>query len=238
MEEQLLRTAMLVGEEGVERLKNAKVALFGLGGVGGYTAEALARAGIGTMYLCDNDTISLSNLNRQILATYDTIGRLKTDVAKERIASINRDIEVICDNTFVLEENLGTTDWRDLDYAVDAIDTVSGKIALIEQADRFNVPIISCMGTGNKMRADMLEIADIYDTSVCPLARVVRKELKNRGIGKCKVVFSKEGPHKTLECDCVEKPEGKSSIPASNSFVPAVAGLLIAQEVIRGILVR
>ena len=238
--DQLIRTRMLIGNENIDKLQKASVAVFGLGGVGGYTVEALARSGIGSLYLCDNDTISESNLNRQILATYDSIGRLKTEVAKERISSINSSVKVTCDNSFVLPENIGNIDFHGFDAVVDAIDTVSGKIALIVASKEAGVPVISCMGTGNKMNAQMLEIADIYETSVCPLARVMRKELKSRGIDACKVIFSKEEPMKPIEpsesSDDINEGSKKRGIPASNAFVPATAGLLIAQEVIKTII--
>lgn len=242
MGDQLIRTRMLVGDAGIDKLSKATVAVFGLGGVGGYTVEALARSGVGALYLCDNDTVSESNLNRQILATYDSIGKLKTEVAKARINSINSSVQIICDNSFVLPENIGNIDFAQFDAVVDAIDTVSGKIALIEAAQKAGVPIVSSMGTGNKMHAEMLEIADIYETSVCPLARVMRKELKDRGIKSCKVIFSKEEPRKPIEIlhdkVAIDTKEGskKRAIPASNAFVPATAGLLIAQEIIRTII--
>ncbi len=230
MKEQFVRTEMILGEKGMEQLFHSSVAVFGLGGVGGHVMEALARSGIGTLYLCDNDTVSESNLNRQIIATYDSVGKYKTDVARERILSINKDANVIMNRSFVLPENADAIDFTKFDYIVDAIDTVAGKLTLIEHAKAAGVPIISCMGTGNKMNAGMLEIADIYETSVCPLCRVMRKELKARGIENCKVLYSKEEPiHPKVEvCQ-----EGRRSVPGSNAFVPAVAGLMIAGEVVR-----
>ncbi|MEE1185912.1 MAG: tRNA threonylcarbamoyladenosine dehydratase [Acutalibacteraceae bacterium] len=225
MKNELTRTKMLIGEDAINKLKNSKVAVFGIGGVGGYTVEALARCGIGTLDLIDSDTVDITNLNRQIYALHSTIGKNKTDVAKERIHDINPDINVNTYNVFYLPENSNEFDLSKYDYVVDAIDTVTAKIELIVNAQKVNTPIISSMGTGNKLSADRLEVSDIYSTCVCPLARVMRKELKARGIKKLKVIYSKE-----------EIIKNASNIPASISFVPATAGLLIAQEVIKDLI--
>lgn len=234
MDERLLRTEMLLGKEAVERLKNSTVAIFGLGGVGGYAAEAIARCGVGRMVLIDNDTISRSNLNRQIIALESTEGRLKTEVMAERIHDINPNIEVECRNVFFLPGNNDIITDR-LDYVVDAIDTVSGKIEIIMQCADKNIPVISSMGTGNKLDPSRLKVADIYKTSVCPLAKVMRKELKERGIKKLKVVYSDELPRTPiLSEEQLKEEEGKRrKTPASIAFVPPAAGLLIASEVIR-----
>ncbi len=226
---QFLRTALLIGEEGVEKLKRSRVAVFGIGGVGGYVVEALARSGVGTLDLIDNDTVSESNLNRQIVALHSTIGRLKTEVAAERVKDINPDITVNVHNLFYLPETKTQFDFSAYDYVVDAIDTVSGKLALIEQAKGSNTPVISSMGAGNKLDPTAFEVADIAKTSVCPLARVMRRELKKRGIEQLKVVYSKEEPLPTLLKD---KDSGKP-IPGSVAFVPSVVGLIIAGEVIK-----
>ena len=226
---QFLRTALLIGEEGVEKLKRSRVAVFGIGGVGGYVVEALARSGVGTLDLIDNDTVSESNLNRQIVALHSTIGRLKTEVAAERVKDINPDITVNVHNLFYLPETKTQFDFSAYDYVVDAIDTVSGKLALIEQAKGSNTPVISSMGAGNKLDPTAFEVADIAKTSVCPLARVMRRELKKRGIEQLKVVYSKEEPLPTL---LIDKDSGKP-IPGSVAFVPSVVGLIIAGEVIK-----
>ena len=229
---QFIRSEMLYGLEGIHKLQNSKVALFGLGGVGGHVLEVLARSGIGTLYLYDNDTVSVSNLNRQLLATYSSVGKSKTTIAAERVSSINKEATVYTYDMFVLPENIDTIDFSQFDYVVDAIDTVSGKIAIIKAATAANVPVISCMGTGNKLHPELLEIADIYDTSVCPLARVMRKELKDRGITSCNVLYSKETPVKPLF-----NPDEDSAkpIPASNAYVPAAAGILIGSKVVNDI---
>ena len=229
---QFSRTALLLGKEGVEKLKKARVAVFGVGGVGGYVVEALARSGIGTLDLIDNDTVSLSNINRQIIALHSTLGRQKTEVAAERAKDINPDITVRTHNVFYLPETAEQFDFSAYDYVVDAIDTVSGKIALIEQAKAVNVPIISAMGAGNKMDATAFEVADVSQTSVCPLARVMRRELKKRGIEHLKVVYSKEEP---LPAKAVDEGTGKP-IPASVAFVPSVVGLIVAGEVIKDLI--
>ena len=225
MDEWCVRSEMVIGEEGLSKLRSRAVAIFGLGGVGGYACEALCRSGIGELHLFDHDTFSVSNLNRQILATKDTIGKFKVDAARDRALSINPDIKVYAHNMFFLPENAAEVDFAAFDYVIDAIDTVTGKLKLIECAKEANVPIISCMGTGNKLKAQMLEIDDIMNTSVCPLAKVMRKELRARGIDSCKVVYSKEEPVKVHQ-----------STPGSLVFVPAAAGILMAQEAIRDLL--
>ena len=226
---QFSRTALLLGETGIEKLKKSRVAVFGVGGVGGYVVEALARAGVGALDLIDKDTVSVSNINRQIIAMHSTVGRLKTEVAAERAKDINPDICVRVHDVFYLPETAGDFDFTQYDYVVDAIDTVSGKLALVEQAKRANIPVISSMGAGNKLDATAFEVADITKTSVCPLARVMRRELKKRGIEHLKVVYSKEEP---LPSPLVDEESGKP-IPGSISFVPSVVGLIIAGEVIK-----
>lgn len=225
------RTEMLIGKENVEKLKNSKVAVFGIGGVGSYVVEGLARAGIGNFILVDNDKVAESNLNRQIIATTKTIGRLKVEVAKERILEINPDTKVEIYSDFFMPDSPDLFD-NTVDYIVDAIDTVTAKIELIVRANKLNIPIISSMGTGNKLDATKFEVTDIYKTSVCPLAKVMRKELKLRGIKKLKVIYSKEEPIKPI----VNKEEKTKQIPASISFVPSVAGLIIAGEVVKDII--
>lgn len=226
---QFSRTELLLGKEGMEKLKKARVAVFGVGGVGGYVVEALARSGVGAIDLVDKDTVSLSNINRQIIALHSTVGRLKTEVAAERAKDINPEICVKTHNLFYLPETAAQFDFADYDYIVDAIDTVSGKIALVEQANKAKTPIISSMGAGNKLDATAFEVADISKTSVCPLARVMRRELKKRGINHLKVVYSKEEP---LPAKTQDEETGKP-IPASIAFVPSVVGLIIAGEVIK-----
>lgn len=230
MEEQYSRTALLIGEEGIQKLKEAHVAVFGIGGVGGYVTEALARAGVGTLTLFDHDRVSVSNLNRQIIAGYDSIGRYKTEVMKERIANIDDSIRVEEKRVFYLPEVREQYPLDHYDYVVDAIDTITAKIDLIMEAQKHHVPIISSMGTGNKLDPQAFEVADIYKTSVCPLAKVMRRELKARGVKKLKVVYSREIPRKS---GLVEN--GKA-VPGSISFVPASAGLLIASQVVKDLL--
>ena len=246
MNEAFERTKLLIHSEGLERLKNARVAVFGIGGVGGYVVEALARSGVGALELIDDDRVSLSNLNRQIVALRSTVGRFKVEVAAERIREINPDCAVSVRRTFYLPETAGSFDFTKYDYIVDAIDTVTGKLMLIQEADRCGTPIISCMGTGNKLHPELLELADISRTSICPLARIMRKELRKRGIRHLKVVYSKE-PARTpadagpegIEPPDPETEEGRTgvssrrSIPGSMIFVPAAAGLIIAAEVVR-----
>ena len=228
----LSRTENLIGKAAIEKLRGARVAVFGIGGVGGYVVEALARAGVGALDLVDNDKVALSNINRQIIALHSTVGEWKTEVAAKRIKDINPEITVRTHNLFFLPETAAQFDFSGIDYVVDAIDTVSGKIALIEHAKEQNIPVISSMGTGNKLNPTSFEVADITKTSVCPLARVMRRELKKRGIDHVKVVYSKEEPLSSGE---VNEETGKA-IPASISFVPSVAGLIIAGEVIKGLI--
>ena len=226
---QLSRTALLLGNEGVEKLKKARVAVFGIGGVGGYVAEALARSGVGALDLIDKDVVSLSNINRQIIALHSTLGRLKTEVMAERIQDINPEIKVRRYDVFYLPETAAQFDFSKYDYVVDAIDTVSGKIALVEAANGAGVPIISSMGAGNKLDPTAFEVADISKTSVCPLARVMRRELKKRGIERLKVVYSKEEPIPPTTID----EETAKAVAGSVAFVPSVVGLILAGEVIK-----
>ena len=230
MENQFSRTELVIGSEGVNILNNSKVAIFGVGGVGSFAVEGLARAGVGNFLLVDSDVVSVSNINRQIIADFDSIGRFKVDIAKERILKINPDasIEVIKD--FFTAESEDFFD-DSIDYIADCIDTVSGKIELVVRANSKGIPIISCMGTGNKLDPTRFEVTDIYKTSVCPLAKVMRKELKARKIKKLKVVFSKEEPIKNSAFD--EKTHRK--IPGSISFVPSVAGMIIAGKIVKDI---
>lgn len=224
---------MLLGDDGMERLAAARVAVFGMGGVGGYAAEALVRSGVGTLDIFDSDTVSVTNLNRQIIALRDTVGRYKVDVMKERALSINPEITVNAHRCFYLPENADDYDFSQYDYIIDAVDTVTAKIEIIVRADAAGVPVISCMGAGNKLDASAFEVADIYKTSVCPLARTMRRELKKRGIKKLKVVYSKEKP---INAVSGENPEnGRRSVPGSAAFVPAVAGLIAAGEVVKAI---
>ncbi len=232
--DQFSRTELLVGAEGIERLRNSRVAVFGIGGVGGYVVEALARSGVGTLDLIDNDKVSLTNLNRQIIAMHSTIGRYKVDVAKKRVLDINPAAVVNTYRTFFVPETAADFDFHAYDYVVDAIDTVTGKIQLIVQADSACTSVISCMGAGNKMDPTAFRVADIYQTSVCPLAKVMRRELKKRGIRKLKVVYSEEVP---IEVKAAAETE-KKRIPGSNAFVPSVAGLIMAGEVVRELLAR
>ena len=229
MHEQFIRTRMLLGDEALEKLSSARVAVFGIGGVGGYAVEALARSGIGQLDLIDHDTVSVSNINRQILATHSTVGMLKVDAAKKRILDINPDCRVRTFPVFYLPETAEQFDFSGYDYVVDAIDTVTGKLQLAQRAFEAGTPIISCMGTGNKLDASAFEVADITKTSVCPLARVMRRELKKRGIEHLKVVYSKEEP---LSSSVVDEESGKP-VPGSIAFVPSVVGLIIAGEVIK-----
>ena len=230
------REEMLIGKSKLEKLNNSHVAVFGIGGVGSYVCEALARAGVGTLTLIDNDVVSTSNINRQLIALESSIGKKKTAVMKERILDINPEAIVFEINKFYLPEVEAEFPLDKYDYIVDCIDTVSGKMSLIERARAMDKKIISCMGTGNKIHAEMLEIADISETSVCPLARVIRKECKDRGIKQLKVLFSKEQPKKHVLSDYKEKTNTGRPVPASISFVPSVAGLLIAGEVVRDLI--
>ena len=229
------RTRLLLGNAAMEKLNNARVAVFGLGGVGGYVVEALARSGIGALDLIDHDTLSPTNINRQVLATTDTIGMEKAEAAKQRVLSINPKIKVNAITKFYGPDTAAEFDFKQYDYVVDAIDTVTGKLALVTAAQAANTPIISSMGTGNKLDPTRFQIADISKTSVCPLARIMRKECAKRGIKHLKVLFSTEDPipsdSSTLTDE--ELPEGRRSIPGSVAFVPSVAGLIIAGEVIK-----
>ena len=231
---QFSRTQLLLGEEGMERLFGARVAVFGIGGVGSYTAEALARSGVGTLDLIDDDRVCLTNINRQLFATRKTVAKYKVDVAEERLKEINPNLVVNKHKTFYGPETADQFDFTRYDYVVDAIDTVTGKLALVEQAERAGTPIISCMGAGNKLDPTAFEVADIYKTTMCPLARVMRKELKKRGIKKLKVVYSKEEAM-TPEGPAEPDREGSSrrQIPGSVAFVTPVAGLILAGEVIK-----
>ena len=232
MDDQFSRTRLLLGDDGIKKLQKARVAVFGVGGVGGYVVEALARAGVGALDLIDNDTVARSNLNRQIIATLDTIGKPKVDVAADRVHAINPACTVRVFRTFYLPETKDQFDFTQYDYVVDAIDTVSGKIALVLQAKEAGVPIICAMGAGNKLDPSMFEVADLYKTSVCPLARVMRTECRKRGIRRLKVVYSKEPPV-TPAAPAEDMAPGKRSVPGSVSFVPAAAGLILAGEVVR-----
>lgn len=229
------RTALLIGKENLEKLNKAKVIVFGVGGVGGYAVEALARSGVSHLELVDNDTVSETNINRQIIATVDTVGRDKVEVLKERILSINPNATVVCHKLFFSPENSSFFDFKKFDYVIDAIDSVTGKIELAKKATEENVPIISSMGAGNKLDPTAFEVADVFKTSVCPLAKVMRRELKARGIPKLKVVYSKEKPIK-VESANEPIPEGKRQTPASIAFVPSVVGLIIGGEVIKDLI--
>ena len=223
------RTTMLLGEEAMQRLQNSHVIVFGLGGVGSYTAEALCRSGVGALTLVDNDTVSLSNRNRQLYALSSTVGRLKTEVARDRLADINPDCRVTIRSAFYLPENAEEFFTQRYDYIADAIDTVSAKLDLAERAARSGTPIISCMGTGNKLDPSRLRISDIYQTSVCPLCRVMRAELRKRGVRRLNVVWSDEVPLKP-QTVCAEG--GKRAVPGSTAFVPPAAGMLMAGRII------
>lgn len=226
MDEQFSRTEMLLGKTAVERLNKSHIAVFGIGGVGGFVVEALVRSGVGNIDIIDSDKVALSNLNRQIIATHSSIGKYKVDVMKERILDINPDVQVNVKKCFFLPETKDEFDFSKYDYVVDAVDTVAAKIQLIVQAKEAGVPVISCMGAGNKLDATLFEVADISKTSVCPLARVVRQECKKRGIKDVKVVYSKEQPIKQTDREA----------PGSVAFVPSVAGLIIAGEVVKDLI--
>ena len=243
---QFSRTQLLLGADNMDRLADAKVAVFGIGGVGGYVVEALARSGVGSFVLVDDDKVCLTNLNRQIIATRKTVGRYKTEVMKERILDINPKAKVEIHNCFFLPENADEFPFEEYDYIVDAVDTVTAKISLVMKAKECNVPIISSMGAGNKLDASQFKVADIYKTKVCPLAKVMRRELKKRGVKKLKVVYSEEQPTRpkedmSISCrtNCICPPGAKHKcterrdIPGSVAFVPAVAGLIIAGEVVK-----
>ena len=231
------RTELLLGADGMEKLKRARVAVFGIGGVGSYAVEALARAGIGALDLIDNDVISLTNINRQIIALHSTVGLPKTDVMAARVKDINPECEVRTYQTFYGPDTAEQFDFAQYDYIIDAIDTVTGKLALAVNAQKANTPIISSMGTGNKLDPTAFTVTDIYKTSFCPLARIMRKELRKRGIERLKVVYSEEEAL-TPEGVTEELPQGRRSIPGSVSFVPSAAGLILAGEVIKDIVNR
>ena len=243
---QFSRTQLIFGKEAMEKLASSRVAVFGIGGVGGFAVEALARSGVGALDLIDDDRVCLTNINRQIIATRKTVGQYKVDVAAERIMDINPDCKVITHKTFYMPDTKDEFDFKEYDYIIDAIDTVKGKIELVMNANEAEVPIISSMGAGNKVDPTAFEVADIYKTSVCPLARVMRYELKKRGIKKLKVVYSKEQPIRPVDdleiscrtnCICPKDTARKCTvrrdIPGSNAFVPSVVGLIIAGEVIK-----
>ena len=233
MEDMFSRTRMLLGDAAMDRLKAARVAVFGIGGVGGHAMEALARSGVGALDLVDSDRVALSNLNRQIIATRDTLGMLKVEAAKARVLSINPDCAVETWPVFFLPETADRFDFTQYDYVIDAIDTVAGKLRLIEAAKAAGVPVISSMGAGNKLDPTAFRVADISETSVCPLARIMRRELKKRGIDHVKVVFSTEP---ALVPAPTEEPTARRSTPGSTAFVPAVAGLILAGEVIKDLI--
>jgi len=233
MEDAFSRTAMLLGQEAMDRLGRARVALFGLGGVGGYALEALIRGGVGCLELVDNDTVSVSNLNRQLLATYDTLGMEKVEAARRRALSINPQADIRCRSLFFGKDTAGQFDFSEYDYVIDAIDTVSAKLLLVEKAAAAGTPIISCMGTGNKLDPSRFRVEDLSKTSMCPLARVMRKELGKRGIRHLKVVYSQEEAMTPTGWEEEAAAIGKRQIPGSTSFVPGAAGLLLASAVIR-----
>lgn len=238
MHEQFLRTQMLLGTEAVEKLQSARVAVFGIGGVGGYTVEALARSGIGQIDVIDNDAVSVSNINRQILATHSTVGLPKVEAARRRILDINPACIVRCHQVFYTPETADRFDFSQYDYIVDAIDTVTGKLQLVERAMEAGTPIICCMGTGNKLKPEAFEVADISKTTMCPLARIMRKELSKRGIKHLKVVYSKEEAITPTGWEEEAAALGKRQIPGSVAFVPGAAGLILAGEVIKDIAMK
>ncbi|MBR3099208.1 MAG: tRNA threonylcarbamoyladenosine dehydratase [Clostridia bacterium] len=246
MLDQFARTQLLIGRDGIDRLKSARVAVFGIGGVGGYVCEALVRSGVRAFDLIDDDKVCLTNLNRQIIATRKTVGRYKADVMRERMLEINPDADIRVRKCFVLPENISEFPFEEYDYVVDAVDTVTAKLELVMKAQEKHVPVISCMGAGNKLDGSRFRVADIYKTRVCPLARVMRRELKKRGVKRLKVVYSEEQPTRPLEdmsiscrthCICPPGTKHKCTerrdIPGSVAFVPSVAGLLIAGEVVK-----
>ena len=236
MENQFERTELLLGAEAMERLRNSRVVIFGVGGVGGYVTEALARSGVGAFELVDRDVVSVTNLNRQIIATWKTIGRDKTEVMAERITDINPQAQVTVHKCFFLPETADRFDFSTYDYVVDAVDTVTAKIEIILRAQQAGVPVISSMGAGNKLDPSKFEVADIYKTSVDPLARVMRRELKKRGVRKLKVVYSKEEPMKPLGVIEADPEAGRKDVPGSSAFTPSAAGLLIASEVVKDLI--
>ena len=246
MQTQLMRTELLLGEEGIEKLSKARVAVFGIGGVGGYVTEALCRSGVGALDLIDHDTVSITNLNRQVIALHSTVGQFKTDVMEKRLRDINPDVKITVHKCFYLPETKDQFDFSVYSYVVDAVDTVTAKLLLAEEAKKAGVPLISSMGTGNKLDPSKLQVSDVFETSVDPLARVMRRELRKRGIDHLKVVWSTEEPRKPLlDARTIRMMEGSpvpeesvrlKDIPGSCAFVPAAAGLLIASEVVRDLL--
>ncbi len=241
---QFARTKLLLGEESMDKLKNSRVAIFGVGGVGGFVCEALVRSGIGAFDLIDNDKVCLTNINRQIIATTKTVGKHKTDVMRDRMLDINPDVKVDVHKCFFLPENADKFDFSKYDYVIDAVDTVTAKIELVMKCQKEGVPIISSMGAGNKIEASAFRVADIYKTKICPLAKVMRRELKKRGVKKLKVVYSEEQPIRPISSSSCKddnstcsndknKPKEKREVPGSLSFVPSVAGLIIAGEVVK-----
>lgn len=248
---QFSRTELLLGKEAMDKLANSRVAVFGIGGVGGYVCEALVRTGVGSFDLIDDDKVCLTNLNRQIIATRKTVGQYKTDVMKERMLEINPKVDVCVHKCFFLPENADEFPFEEYDYIVDAVDTVTAKISLVMKAQEMNIPIISSMGAGNKLDASKFQVADIYKTKVCPLAKVMRRELKKRGVKKLKVVYSEEQPTRPVEdmsiscrthCICppgaAHKCTERRDIPGSVAFVPSVVGLIIAGEVVKDLSVK
>jgi tRNA A37 threonylcarbamoyladenosine dehydratase len=236
VENQFTRTELLLGADAMEKLRGSRVVIFGVGGVGGYVTEALARSGVGAFELVDRDVVSVTNLNRQIIATWKTIGRDKTEVMAERIADINPEAKVTLRKCFFLPETADQFDFSRYDYVVDAVDTVTAKIEIILRAQQSGVPVISSMGAGNKLDPSKFEVADIYKTSVDPLARVMRRELKKRGVRKLKVVYSKEEPMKPLGRIEADPEAGRKDVPGSSAFTPSAAGLLIASEVVKDLI--
>ena len=248
---QFSRTGLLIGESGMDRLRRSRVAIFGIGGVGGYVCEALVRSGIGAFDLIDNDTVCLTNLNRQIIATRKTVGRYKVDVMKERMLEIDPDVRIRTYKAFVLLENSGEFPFADYDYVIDAVDTVTAKIEIVLRSQELGIPVISSMGAGNKLNADGFRVADIYETKVCPLAKVMRRELRKRGVRELKVVYSEEEPIRIPEeriklyrDEAEDRPDAdhisaaRRSVPGSTAFVPSVAGLIIAGEVVKDLALR
>ena len=236
MQKQFLRTQMLLGKEAMEKLENSRVAVFGIGGVGGYVCEALVRSGVGKFELIDSDKVDITNINRQIIATTKTIGMYKTDVMKERMLDINPNAEITVRNCFFLPDNANEFPFENYDYIVDAVDTVSAKIGLVIEAQKRNIPIISCMGAGNKLDGSQFKVSDIFKTKMCPLAKVMRTELKKRGVKKLKVVYSEEKPLKPIAGvlqDNENKGTARRAVPGSVAFVPSVAGLIVAGEVVK-----
>lgn len=236
MADQFSRTRLLIGEDGIKKLKDSTIAVFGIGGVGSYTVEALARAGVGNLVLVDKDDISITNVNRQIHSTSKTIGKSKVEVMKDRVLDINPEINVKVFNEFYMPDNAEKMIDKSYSYIVDAVDTITAKIDLVVKANQYNIPIISAMGAANKLDPTKFEVADIFSTSVCPLAKVMRKELRSRNIDKLKVVYSKEEPVKIYEDEILKEDNDRKSICGSISFVPSVVGLIIAGEVIKDLI--